>query len=103
MEWHNTQLERQTGHHKDQTEHQYLVLDLARGDNFEDLPHFERAGGAIHHGQAIQQETRSQSTQHKVLHRCFTRGSVVTAQRHQGVAGQGQQLQTHVNNQEVVA
>ena len=103
MERHHTQLECQTGHHKHQTKHQHLVADLARVDRFEHLAHVECAGGTVQHGQAVQQETAGHGTQHKILHGGFGGGAVVTAQSHQCVAGQSQQLKAQVDHQEVVA
>ena len=103
MEGNHTQLEGQASHDKHQTEYQHLVLDLARKHGLEHLPDIQRTCGAIEHGQAVEQETAGHGTQHEILHGRFGRGRIVAAQGHQGVAGQRQQLQAQVNDQEVVA
>ena len=102
MERHHTELERQAGDDKHQTKHQHLVAHLAGSDGLENHIDVQRTCGAIHHRHTVQQEARSQGAQHKVLHGSFGRRRVVAAQSHEGVTGQGQQLQSHVDHQEVV-
>ena len=107
VERHDTQLERQTGHHEHETQHQYLLGALERGfaagDGLEHLRQVQGAGGAIDHGQAVQQEAAGQGTQYKVLHGRLGGPQIIAAQGHQGVAGQGQQFQAKVDDQEVLA
>ena len=99
---HSTELEGQTGNNKDQAENQHLVLDLAAGNRLKHFVDIERAGGAIDHGQAVEQKARGQRAQHKVLHGRFGGGRVVSAQGHQRVARQRHELETHVDDQKIV-
>jgi hypothetical protein len=75
---------------------------LAGGDAFEHARDLQRAGGAVHHAQAVQQEAAGQRTQHEVLHRRFGGHGMVAAQRGQRIQRQAHQFQAEVHDQEVV-
>ena len=109
VERHHAQLERQTGHHEHQAQHQHAgairpgwphhqrwhLHDLRsdRASRLRRRPWTCRRAGS----------RTGQRTEHKILHGRFTgRYRIVTTQRHQRVAGQRQQLQAQVDHQEVV-
>ena len=62
----------------------------------------ERAGGAVHHRQAVEQEAARQGAEDEVLHRRLGGQDVVAAHRHQGVEAQRHQLEAEIDDQEVV-
>ena len=99
---HGAQFEGQPCNDKHQAKHQHLVIDLSAGNGVEHFIELQRPGRTVQHGQAVKQEARSQRPQHKVLHGRLCRGRIVTAQGHQRVARQRQQLQAHIEHQEVV-
>ena len=103
MEGHHAELEGQAADDKDQAKNQHLMVHMSRDNRLEHRGDIQRAGGTIQHGHTVEQETGGHGTQHKVLDRSLGGSHVVTAQCDQRVAGQGQQLQTQVNHQEVVA
>ena len=72
-------------------------------DDLEHRADVQRAGGAVDHRQAVQQEAGGHRAEHEVLHRRFGGDRVVAAQRHQRVAGQREQFQAQVDHQEVAA
>ena len=102
MKGHHTQLEGQTGNQEHQAKNQHIQPDLAAGNRVEQLGDVERAGGTVQHGHAIEQEAGSHGPQHEILHRSFGGSHVVPAQGYQCIGRQGQQLQPHVGEQEVV-
>jgi len=103
VEGHHTQLESQAGDDEHHTEHQHLLVGRTGQRGLVDLADVQRAGGAVHHRQAIEQEARGQRTQHEVLHGGFGRLGVVAAQGHKRIQRQRHQLQAQVDGQEVVA
>ena len=62
----------------------------------------QRAGRTVQHGNTVEQETRSQRTEHKIFHGRFDRGDVITAQCNQCIQSQRHQFQSEVNNQHVI-
>ena len=57
VKWHDAKLESQARDHKHQAKHQHLVVHMARVDGAKHGIDIQRAGGAIHHGQAVQQKS----------------------------------------------
>mmetsp|Transcript_15026 Transcript_15026/g.35420 ORF Transcript_15026/g.35420 Transcript_15026/m.35420 type:complete len:435 (-) Transcript_15026:3986-5290(-) len=96
------ELEGQAGHHEDDTEHQHIALRDALGDDVKHLRNGQRAGRAVHHRQAVEQEAAGQRTEHEVLHRRLGRNAVVAPQGYEGVQRQAHQLQAEVDDEEVV-
>ncbi len=103
VERHGADLEREAGHDEHEAEHQHLVADLARVHGLEDLADVERAGGAVQHREAVEQEAARHRAEHEVLHGGFGGRDVVAAQCHQRIAGEREQLQAQVDHEEVVA
>ena len=58
----------------------------------------QAAGGAVHHGHAVQQHARRHRAQHEVLHRRFRRTRVVAVHADQPVGTQRQQLQAEIQD-----
>ena len=56
MEWHHAKLKGQSTHHKDQAQHQNLVVDVARGHRLEYGADIQRARGAIQQRHTVEQE-----------------------------------------------
>jgi hypothetical protein len=102
VEGRGAELEAQAGDDEDEAEDQHLAVDAAGGDGFEDLGDLQRAGGAVHHAQAVEQEAAGQRAEHEVLHRRLGGHRVVAAQRGQRVQRQAHQFQAQVDDQEVV-
>ena len=102
VERHGAELEAEAGDDEDRAQNQHRPVDLAVGDGLEDVGDRERAGRAVHHGQAVEEKAARQRTEHEVLHRRFGRRAVVPAHRDDRVQAQRHQLEAEVDDQEVV-
>ena len=102
VERHGAELEGQPGDDEHGAEDQHRVVDLPGADRLEDLGDLERAGGAVHHRQAVEQEAAGQRAEHEILHRRFGGRAVVAPHRDDGVQAQRHQLEAEVDDQEVV-
>ena len=87
MKRYHTKLECQASYDEHQAKHQHLLLKCARSNLLEYGSDIERAGSAIQHGQAIEQEAAGQRAKHEIFHRRFGRGRIIAAQRYECVAG----------------
>ena len=102
MKRHHAQLKGQARYDEHQAKDQHLVAHMARRDGTEHFIDIQRTGGAVEHGHAVEQKARGHGAQYKILHRRFHGLRMITAQRYERVAGQGEQLQAHVNDEEVI-
>ena len=99
----HTQLEAEPGNDEHYAEHENRLVDLAVLDGVKHLAQFQRAGGAIQHRHAIQQQARGQRTQDEILHGRFGRHVRTATQRNQCVRRQRQQFKAQIEHEEVVA
>ncbi len=102
VERHRAELEGQAGDDEDHADDQHALVDLAGLDRVEHHVVLQRAGRAVHHRQAVEQEAAGHRAEHEVLHRGFGGVGVVAAQRDQRVQRQAHQLEAEVDDQEVV-
>ena len=101
MKRHRAQLESHRHHDKHQAKLQQPSVGLAIVGIGQHAGKLERACGAIHHGNAIQQQTRSQRTQHKIFQSGFSGIGRIAAQRNHRIERQRQQLQTDIGGEEM--
>ena len=71
MERHSAKFECQSCHDKGQAEHQQCLVRCTVLDNLGDVVYVQRAGRAIQHGHAVQQEAGSHRTEDEIFHRRF--------------------------------
>ena len=96
MERNGTELKADTNDDEDQTEDQDLIIRPLPGHRPGHGPQFQGAGGAIEHGEAVEEQARTQCTQHEIFHGRLGPARAVAVEGHQGIERQGQEFQAEV-------
>jgi len=103
VEGHHADLERHAGHDEHQPEHQEVVIARReRADARRHLRDGQRAGRAVDHRHAVEEQPRGQRAKHEILHRRLGGQRRVPVQRDERVQAQRHQLEPQKHGEEAV-
>jgi hypothetical protein len=102
VEGHGAELEADADDQEDDPEDQDLVVHPLLGDRLCDRTELDRAGGAVDHGDAVEQHARAERAQHEILHRRLGALLRVAVEGDQGIETERLKLETEIDGQEAV-
>ena len=102
VEGHGAELEADADHQEGDAEYQHFVRHALFGDRRRNRCELDRAGRAIDHRDAIEQQTRAERAEHEVFHRGLGALAGIAVEGDQGIEGERLEFETQIEGQEAV-